>query len=96
MRPQALTHIVAAARALIRGESIIVVGSSALLARFPDLGETGRPLEASFDVEIIRERLANTAMPDALRAHCGLRLETVLEMAAQRRQAARKSAGEHM
>jgi hypothetical protein len=50
-----LTHIADATRALARGESIIILGSSSLLASFPELGDAGGLLETSFDVDLLVE-----------------------------------------
>ena len=55
MRLPALEHLVRAIRELHPGCEITVVGSSALLGKFPDLGEEGGPLVTSFDADIIPE-----------------------------------------
>jgi hypothetical protein len=36
-------------------EQIVVVGSSFLLASYPDLGEAGKPMATSYDVDVIPE-----------------------------------------
>jgi hypothetical protein len=43
MRLQSLIHLVAAIRALCHPVRVIVLGSSALLASFPEIGETSFP-----------------------------------------------------
>lgn len=55
MQPQALAHIADAVRALTRVESILVLDSSALLGSFPRLGDTGQPLETSYDADLLVE-----------------------------------------
>jgi hypothetical protein len=49
MQLHALRHLVEAVRALSRSEKILVVGSSSLLASFPDLGDDGGPLTTTYD-----------------------------------------------
>ena len=55
MRLPALKHLVIATQALSRCERIRVLGSSALLASFPNLGEAGQPLELSYDADLLVE-----------------------------------------
>lgn len=55
MRLPALKHLVEAVHALAHSERIYVLGSSALLGSFPELGESGGPLELSFDVDLLIE-----------------------------------------
>jgi hypothetical protein len=55
MRLPALKHLVEAVHALAHSERICVLGSSALLASFPELGEAGGPLETSFDGDLLLE-----------------------------------------
>jgi len=55
MRLSALKHLVEAVHALARSQRICVLGSSALLGRFPELGEAGGPLEMSFDGDLLVE-----------------------------------------
>jgi len=55
MRLPALNHLLGAVRSLARAERIRVLGSSALLASFPELGEAGGPLELSFDADLLIE-----------------------------------------
>lgn len=55
MRLPALKHLVAATQALSHCERIRVLGSSALLASFPDLGDAGQPLEVSYDADLLVE-----------------------------------------
>jgi hypothetical protein len=53
MRLPALKHLVEAVHALARSERICVLGSSALLGSFPELGEADGPLELSFDADLL-------------------------------------------
>ncbi|MEY2465613.1 MAG: hypothetical protein QOD03_134 [Verrucomicrobiota bacterium] len=53
MRLSALKHIVEAVHALAHSERIYVLGSSALLGSFPELGETSGPLELTFDADLL-------------------------------------------
>ena len=55
MRLQSLKHLVAVAAALAPSRRIIVLGSSSLLATFPDLGETNGALETSYDADLLIE-----------------------------------------
>jgi len=55
MRLPALKHLIEATEALSHPERIRVLGSSALLASFPELGESGQPLEISFDADLLIE-----------------------------------------
>ena len=52
MRVSALKHLVEATQALSHCQRIRVLGSSALLASFPQLGEAGQPLELSYDADL--------------------------------------------
>ena len=53
MRLPALRHLVEVVHALARSERICVLGSSALLGSFPELGEANGPLELSFDADLL-------------------------------------------
>ncbi len=55
MRLPALKHLVEAVHGLAHSERICVLGSSALLGSFPELGEAGGPLEMSFDGDLLLE-----------------------------------------
>ncbi len=55
MRLPALIHLLGAVQSLARPERIRVLGSSALLASFPELGEEGGPLALSFDADLLIE-----------------------------------------
>ena len=55
MRLPALKHLIEATQALAHAERICVLGSSALLASSPELGEPGQPLEISFDADLLIE-----------------------------------------
>ncbi|MBI5773937.1 MAG: hypothetical protein HZA89_09380 [Verrucomicrobia bacterium] len=50
-----MKHIVEAVRALAHSERIRVLGSSALLGSFAELGEAGGPLELTFDADLLVE-----------------------------------------
>ena len=53
MRLPALKHLIEAVDALARSERICVLGSSALLGSFPELGEKDGPLEFTFDADLL-------------------------------------------
>ena len=55
MRLSALKHLIEATQALGHPQRIWVLGSSALLASFPALGEPGQPLELSYDADLLIE-----------------------------------------
>lgn len=55
MRLPSLKHLIESTVALSRCERVRVLGSSALLASFPDLGDAGQPLELSFDADLLIE-----------------------------------------
>jgi hypothetical protein len=55
MRLPALKHLLGAVQSLAHPERIRVLGSSALLASFPELGEPGGPLELSYDADLLVE-----------------------------------------
>jgi hypothetical protein len=55
MRLPALRHLLQAVQSLARPERIRVLGSTALLASFPDLGEPGGPLELTYDADLLVE-----------------------------------------
>jgi hypothetical protein len=55
MRLPALKHLVQAIHALSKSNRICVLGSSALLGTFPELGDQGGPLELSFDADLLVE-----------------------------------------
>ena len=55
MRLQSLKHLVSIAAAIAIDRRIIVLGSSSLLASFPELGERDGPLETSFDADLLVE-----------------------------------------
>jgi len=50
-----LKHLIAAVQGVAASERIRVLGSSALLARFPELGEANGPLEKTFDADLVIE-----------------------------------------
>ena len=55
MRLQSLIHLVGVAAAINPGRRIVVLGSSSLLASFPDLGEQNGPLTSSYDADLLIE-----------------------------------------
>ena len=55
MRLPALKHLLTAVQSLANARRIRVLGSSALLASFPELGEPGGQLELSFDADLLIE-----------------------------------------
>lgn len=55
MRLPALKHLIAAVQAIAFSKSVRVFGSSALLASFPELGESNGPLENTFDADLLIE-----------------------------------------
>lgn len=48
-------HLVSAVQTLSRCRRLRVFGSSALLVSFPELGESGGPLEVSYDADLLVE-----------------------------------------
>lgn len=53
MRVSALIHLVEAVHALAKSDRICVLGSSALLGSFPDLGEAGGPIDLTYDADLL-------------------------------------------
>jgi hypothetical protein len=53
MRFRSLTHLLEVVSAVAHPQQITVLGSSALLAIDPSLGETGEPLELSYDADLL-------------------------------------------
>jgi hypothetical protein len=53
MRLPFLTHLLDSVRALARPRRIVVLGSSSLLPKNPQLGEPGQPLEISLDADFL-------------------------------------------
>lgn len=53
MRLQSLTHLVDSIRGLCRPRRIVILGSGALLANFPEIGEADRLLEKTFDGDFL-------------------------------------------
>ena len=53
MHIRSLKQLVDIVKAMARPKQITVLGSSSLLADNPDLGEKGRPLELSLDVDLL-------------------------------------------
>lgn len=53
MRLRSLKHLLDATQAIAQPERIVVIGSSSLLPDYPDLGELGQPLEASYDTDVL-------------------------------------------
>ncbi len=55
MRLQSLSHLVAAIRALCVPRRMVILGSGALLASFPEIGEEEGPLERTLDGDFLLE-----------------------------------------
>jgi len=55
VRLQSLVHLAGIAAAIAPGRQIVVLGSSSLLASYPELGDPTGPLEASFDADLLIE-----------------------------------------
>jgi hypothetical protein len=51
----ALQHVIRSAQALAEGKTIIVLGSASLLAHFPENGDPGEPLAATYDAAILAD-----------------------------------------
>lgn len=50
-----MTHLVSELLLEEKSDRIIILGSSSLLATFPELGEQGSPLETTYDVDCLLE-----------------------------------------
>jgi hypothetical protein len=70
MRLSFLRHLLDAVRAVARPRRIVVLGSSSLLARHPQLGESGQPLEISLDADFPLDPV-NQAIADMLKEAVG-------------------------
>ncbi len=55
MRLSSLKHLIDAAKAISSCQRVIILGSSAFLPLFPDLGEKDQILETSFDADLVIE-----------------------------------------
>ena len=55
MRLRSLKHLLDAARGLVHPGQMTVMGSTAMLALDPELGERGQPLELSLDADVLVE-----------------------------------------
>jgi hypothetical protein len=53
MRFRSLTHLIEVVWSLVHPDRITVLGSSSLLAMDPTLGESGQPLELSYDADLL-------------------------------------------
>ncbi len=53
MRLESLIHVVGVAAAISPGRRIVILGSSSLLASYPELGSDKGPLENSFDADLL-------------------------------------------
>jgi hypothetical protein len=60
MRLPFLTHLLDSVRAIARPRRIVVLGSSSLLPQFPELGESGQPLEVSLDADLLLDPVNET------------------------------------
>jgi len=76
MTLDALQHIVRSAMALAEDRDLLVLGSASLLVSFPELGEDGSPLAATYDADICPQpfdEITGTMLDEALgenRAYC--------------------------
>lgn len=70
MRLQSLNHLIEVVRAVARPRRICLLGSSSLLARFADLGESGQPLELTADADFLIEPV-NEAIAESLQLAAG-------------------------
>lgn len=70
MRLSFLNHLLEAVRALARPRRVVVLGSSSLLPRHPQLGETGQPLELSLDADLLLEPV-DQSLADLLKEAIG-------------------------
>lgn len=52
MNLSALQHLIRSAQALAEDQQVIVLGSSSLLASFPDMGKKDGPLTTTFDADL--------------------------------------------
>lgn len=53
MRFRSLIQLVETIRALARPERIVIIGSASLLPAHPEFGETGQPLDSSYDSDFL-------------------------------------------
>lgn len=53
MRFRSLNQLLRVIQSLAEPWQIVIIGSSSLLPAHPDLGESGQPLEASYDADLI-------------------------------------------
>jgi hypothetical protein len=53
MRLRSLTHLLSVVQSIVQPTRITILGSSSLLAISPDLGESGQPLELSYDADLL-------------------------------------------
>ena len=70
MRLQSLHHLIELVRAVGRPRRVLLLGSSSLLAVYPELGEAGRPLELTNDADFLLEPV-NTAIAESLQFAAG-------------------------
>jgi hypothetical protein len=55
MRLPALKHLVESVKTLADADRVSVLGSSSLLASFPEFGDAGGPVETSYDADLLIE-----------------------------------------
>lgn len=70
MRLQSLHHLIEVVRAVGRPHRVTLLGSSSLLATYPDLGEGGRPLELTTAADFLLEPV-NAAIAESLQFAAG-------------------------
>ena len=55
MRLRSLIRLLEVARAVAEPRRIVIIGSASLLPAHPELGDTGQPLDASYDADFLLE-----------------------------------------
>lgn len=70
MRIQSLRHLVASVRALAQSRRVLILGSAAFLARFPEIGADGQPLESTLDADFLLDPI-NADLADLVRDALG-------------------------
>src|SRR5438876_5717112 len=55
MRLRSLTRLLEVARAVAEPRRIVIIGSASLLPAHPELGDTGQPLDGSYDADFLLE-----------------------------------------
>ncbi len=71
MNLEALKHLGRVVEELVTGREITVIGSSAWLVPFPELGEAGQPLETSLDANAMVDPLVEPDDPEMIMESVG-------------------------